>query len=382
MKIGFDAKRIYQNTTGLGNFARTLLDSYIQYFPKNEYYLFAPKKTNLYNTDSQSNVYVVTPKSTIGKAFKSFWRSKLLVKGLLKNNIEVYHGLSFELPFGINKTNIKTVVSIHDLIFERYPHQYKKIDVLIHRYKAKYAAKIAHKIITISSQTKQDIVDLYKIDANKIEVCYPSFDEKYLQQLSDDELNRIQQKYNLPKKYFLYVGSIIERKGLLYISKAIKINENKSNIPLVVIGKGGNEYYNSVQKYILENKLNDKIIFLNNHANADEDFKNSNDFPAIFQQAVAMIYPSVFEGFGIPVVEAIASKIPVITSNVSCLPEAGGNAALLVNPTDAQAIANAMFTLENDDTICKQLIANGEKHIQQFLQKNCAKKLMDIYKNL
>jgi glycosyltransferase involved in cell wall biosynthesis len=383
MNIGFDAKRVYQNTTGLGHYSRTLVTSLAKYFSENEYYLFAPKITNKLNADNFENIHSVTPTQFPSTLLKSAWRSNWVKKDLLQHKIDVYHGLSHEIPFGVNKTNIKSVVTIHDLIFERYPQQYSKIDVQIYRRKFKYACKNADKIIAISEQTKKDIIDFYKIDERKIEVCYQSCNDIFRQEISKTEKNRIKELYNLPDKFFLTVGSIIERKNLLTIVKALHQQKQTINIPLIVIGNGG-AYKEIVKDYIAKNNLQNDIIFLSDKDGIKdlEGFKNSADFPAIYQQAVAMIYPSTFEGFGIPVLEALCSGLPVITSNVSCLPEAGGDAALLIDPYSVNEMVVAMQNIFNDVNFATEMKAKGLVHAEKFSQEKTATAVMKVYKNL
>lgn len=383
MNIGFDAKRVYQNTTGLGHYSRTLVTSLAKYFDENEYYLFAPKLTNTFNVGNFKNIHTITPSQFPSTTLKAAWRSNWVKKDLLQHKIDVYHGLSHEIPFGINKTNIKSVVTIHDLIFERYPKQYSKIDVQIYRQKFKYACKHADKIIAISEQTKKDIIDFYKIDEEKIEVSYQSCNDIFRQEISETEKNRIKQLYGLPDKFFLTVGSIIERKNLLTIVKALHQLKNEVNIPLVVIGNGGS-YKEIVKDYIAKNNLQNEVVFLSDKEGIKdlEGFKNSADFPAIYQQAVAMIYPSTFEGFGIPVLEALCSKLPVITSNISCLPEAGGDAALLIDPFSVNEMAEAMKKVFNDLNFATEMKAKGLVHAEKFSQEKTATAVMNVYKNL
>ncbi len=383
MNIGFDAKRVYQNTTGLGHYSRTLVTSLAKYFSKNEYYLFAPKITDTFNAANFKNIHAIVPSRFPSTALKAAWRSNWVKKDLLQHKIDVYHGLSHEIPFGIGKTNIKSVVTIHDLIFERYPKQFNKIDVQIYRRKFKYACKHADKIIAISEQTKKDIVDFYKIDENKIEVCYQSCNDIFKQEINEEEKNRVKSLYQLPDKFFLTVGSVIERKNLLTIVKALHQLKNDLNIPLVVIGDGGT-YKVIVKDYIAKNNLQSDVIFLSEKEGIKSlpSFKNSIDFPAIYQQAVAMIYPSTFEGFGIPVLEALCSQLPVITSNVSCLPEAGGDAALLIDPYSVNEMAEAMQKVYTDTTFAAEMKTKGLIHAEKFSQEKTATSVMNVYKNL
>ena len=379
MNIGFDAKRAYHNHTGLGHYSRTLVHSLATYFPQHKYFLFNPKASSSFQFN-ETNVHEVLPQSFFSKKLSSVWRSNWVKKDLQQHKIELYHGLSHEIPVNIQKTSIKSIVTIHDLIFERYPEQFKLIDRKIYSKKFRYSCEHADKIIAISNQTKRDIIDLYKTPAEKIEVCYQSCNPAFGETVNDDVKQRIKQHYNLPDRYFLYVGSIIERKNLLNICVAMNLLRDEMDVPLVVIGNGG-EYKQKIKDYVYQNKLEDRVIFLSDNPTAkfSPTFQSAVDFPAIYQQAIAMIYPSIFEGFGIPVLEGLWSRIPVITSNVSCLPEAGGDGAFYVDPTKPEEITQQMKIILNETSFVQQQIEKGWQHAQRFSNYNTAAKVMEVY---
>jgi glycosyltransferase involved in cell wall biosynthesis len=383
MKIGYDAKRYFHNNTGLGNYSRTLVKGLAQYYPEHQYYLFNPKPSRQFQKEAVENVQEVRPSGFLDKKLSSLWRSKGVKKDLQQYHIDLYHGLSHEIPVGIQHTNIKSIVTIHDLIFERYPEQFSKIDVQIYRRKFRYACEHADRIIAISQQTQRDIIELYKIDPAKIDICYQSCNPAFAEKVSAATKEQIRAKYNLPQEFFLYVGSIIERKNLLNICKAVKQLEGTVNIPLVVIG-GGKEYKAKVKQYITENKLEQKVIFLSDApaAKADPSFQKAETFAAIYQMTTAMIYPSFFEGFGIPVLEALWSRVPVITSNVSCLPETGGKAAYYVAPESSEAIAEAMLAIYKEEALRTKMITDGSAQAQLFTLERCATSVMNVYKKL
>jgi glycosyltransferase involved in cell wall biosynthesis len=382
MNIGFDAKRAYHNQTGLGHYSRTLIHSLAEYYPEHQYYLVNPKPSSLFSF-SEKNVYEVQPSSFLYKTFSSAWRSSWVKKDLQKLKIDLYHGLSHEIPVNIQQTGIKSVVTIHDLIHERNPEQYSKIDVEIYRKKFRYACKHADHVIAISEQTKKDIIEFYNTPQEKITVCYQSCNPAFSQIVSEEGKARIKKLYNLPEQFFLYVGSIIERKNLLNICKAVFQLKRELNIPIVVIGDG-KEYKQKVKEYISQNGLEKNIIFLseNESVKSLKSFQSAVDFPAIYQSAIAMIYPSFFEGFGIPVLEALCSRLPVITSNISCLPEAGGDAAYYVNPSNADEIAEGMKKIFADKSLAASMKEKGLLHAQHFTQQKCAAAVMEVYRRI
>ncbi len=236
----------------------------------------------------------------------------------------------------------------------------------------------------MSKQTKEDLIKLYNIASDKIEVCYQSCNKIFEQTVADENKTKILKKYNLPANYLLYVGSIIERKNLLNICKALKNISTNNPIPLVVIGTGHGSYYSSVKQFVAENNLQNLVIFLseNEIAKNDIDFKSAVDFPAIYQSASALIYPSIYEGFGIPILEALWSNLPVITSNISCLPETGGDAAYYIDPFSVDDITNAILNVVSDSTLRQSMIEKGKRHTTNFTPQKCAETVMNVYHSL
>lgn len=382
MRIAFDAKRAYHNGTGLGHYSRTLLRSLAKDFPDNEYLLLNPKPGTLFK-DTADNLIEIKPQSAFDQLFRGLWRSRTCTNTLAKLSVDLYHGLSHELPFGIQKTGIPTVVTMHDLIPERHPEQYTPWDVAIYRKKFRYACEVADRIIAISEQTKRDIIHYYKIDPDKIRVCYQSCNPAFAERVSAEEKQRIRTKYNLPERFFLSVGSIIERKNLLNVCKALSLLEPLHRLPLVVIGNGG-AYKKKVLHYLQEKNILQEVIFLSDDPRIknDANFKTAADFPAIYQLASMLLYPSYFEGFGIPVLEGLWSRVPVITSNVSCLPEAGGKGAYYVNPDKPEEIAEGMRRIISEPSLQETLTQLGWEHAQHFTPEKAAACIMKVYKEL
>jgi glycosyltransferase involved in cell wall biosynthesis len=382
MHIGFDGKRAFQNKTGLGNYSRSLLTILSEYYPQHQYTLFAPKKTHLFNEKQFSNIHTITPVSSVGRHFPSVWRNRLMVKDIAAAKVDIYHGISNELPAGIEKIAVKKVVTVHDLIFERHPETYNFDERYVHRWKVKAACKAADAVIAISSQTKNDLVDLYKVPAKKIHVCYQCCNPIFQQIISAEEKKIIKQRYRLPEKYFLFVSSIAPRKNLIAVCKAMALLKDKLDIPLVVIGDGKKEK-DEVKQFMRENGIADRLILLNELPQSKEQsFVTAADFPAIYQQALALIYPSIFEGFGLPILEALWSGTPVISSNTSSLPEVGGDAALYFQPNDEEQLAKHMLSIATDENLHKGLREKGLQQAQNFTPQRSAASIMHVYENI
>jgi glycosyltransferase involved in cell wall biosynthesis len=305
-----------------------------------------------------------------------------MVKQISQAGLDIYHGLSNELPSGIEKLNIKTVVTIHDLIFERFPQTYHLDERYTHRWKIKRACKIADAVIAISEQTKNDLIDYYGVPAKKITVCYQSCNPIFEQPITAIEKAAVKKKYHLPDRYFLFVSSIAPRKNLIAICKAMIALKDDIHIPLVVIGDGKNEK-EEVKRLMKENGMEQRLLLLNELPAAKEDsFTNATDFPAIYQQALALVYPSIFEGFGLPILEAMWSGLPVICSNTASMPEVADDAALYFSPNDTITLAQHLRAIASDDQLVQTLKDKGLEQAKQFSTETYANHIMQVYKSL
>jgi glycosyltransferase involved in cell wall biosynthesis len=374
MKIGFDAKRAFQNFTGLGNYSRTLIETLAAHYPADELHLFSPKPTNSPRLKAINDAPSVKTHFPTGlwRKMHPLWRSYGILRDIQAADVSIFHGLSNELPVKL-PAKVASVVTIHDLIFERFPTYYPRFDRFVYRQKFRRACQQADVVVAISEQTKRDICAFYEIKQEKVKVIYQSCHRQfYLEEKPNEAIKKqILIKNNLPDNYFLYVGTVNERKNLLRIMQALK--QLKTPIHLVVIGNGG-PYLNKVKKYVIESHLTPQIHWL-----PKVDFA---DLPAIYASAKALILPSFFEGFGIPIIEALWSGTPVITSVNSVFEEAAGGGALYVNPADSASISDAIFRINTDDTLRNDLILRGGKFVEKFHEKNIAKQWHGLYEGL
>jgi len=366
MKIGFDAKRAFHNTTGLGNYSRDLIKILATYYPKNQYYLYNTKPKKIDRLPRLDNIIERLPNSWLWKKMSSIWRQGPIVNQISDDGIEVYHGLSGEIPKRIQSRGIKTVVTIHDLIFVRYPELYKPIDRKIYFKKFKYAAETADKIIAISEQTKDDIISFLKVDPAKIEVIYQGCHSIFKEEVDFETIQALKKKYKLPEKYILNVGTIEPRKNLLSIVKAIK----SIDVNLVVVGRK-TDYYKEVEVYINEHQLNDRVLFL--------EGLDLKELAALYQSAEIFVYPSVFEGFGIPIIEALFSKTPVITTKGGVFPEAGGPGSSYVLLNDIEALRKEINQLLTNKELREQKATAGYQFAQKFNDDLIAKEIVNLY---
>lgn len=377
MRIGFDAKRYFANFTGLGNYSRTVLENLIKYHPEHQYLLYASQKQidkAKAEISSSDNPLLRTPQSLKGKVSNSLWRSFFLRDDLEKDDINIYHGLSHEIPVGMQqKSKIKTVVTIHDLIFLKFPELYRRTERYIYLKKFRHSCQNADRVIAVSEQTKNDIVDIFKIPADKISVIYQSCQKEFFNKLDSQAKSDLETKYQLPKAYVLYVGSFTERKKVLHLIQALKILKPTLDFPIVLVGNGKG-YKQKILDYISKHDLSSSVKMLSNVPN--------EDLPGIYQQASLFVYPSVYEGFGIPIIEALASGTPVITSQGGCFPEAGGPSSSYIEPGNIEELAFQIESILTDKPRQILMIQKGTEYVRRFQGKETADQLNALYLDL
>jgi glycosyltransferase involved in cell wall biosynthesis len=375
MNIGFDAKRAFFNHSGLGNYSRTLILSLCNYFPEHTYELFVPGKNGKAFDKLPKNITLNYPQGIYEK-LPSIWRSFGIGENLIAKKNSIYHGLSNELPFNIKSSKIPSVVTIHDLIFLRSPELYPFIDRKIYKIKFRKAALNADVVVATSIQTKDDLINMLNIPEEKIKVVYQSCDPAYFAEPKEVNLTPLQQLFpSVPSEFLLSVGTIEERKNLLNVLKAIKILNQNLSIPLVVIGRKKQPYFKQLLAFIDENQLQNQVIFLENVSN--------HHLKLFYQSAKLLLYTSFFEGFGIPVLEALLSGTPVITSKTSSLPEVAGPFSTLINPESPEEIAGAIERLLSDPNICNHYKTKGRAWAaEKFHPQKTAGEMVKIYSSL
>ncbi|MCW5908748.1 MAG: glycosyltransferase family 4 protein [Chitinophagales bacterium] len=373
MKIGFDAKRALNNATGLGNHARILLNALMRDFPEHEYHLFSPKAQDEFFHQLHGNFKLHFPETKFQKAFHSLWRSFGIKSSLLNKRIDVYHGLSNEIPFGRLLPGIRKVVTIHDLIFLKHKAQYPFFDRQIYELKTRYAAKHADHIIAVSQETKRDLIEFYKVPEKKITVIYPSVDTAFQAPVIGHRSSIVTQKYNLPREYILNVGSFFPRKNQQTLIEAFDRIKDKIEEDLVLAGNSGSNR-KEIEQLIADKNLQQRVRIVSNISN--------EDLPSVYQAASVFVFPSLFEGFGAPVLEALFSKIPVITTKDNAIEEAAGKSSLLVNPLSAEDIAEKILLVLKYENLRSKMVAEGYVHAQTMTDKIFAEKVMRVYKAL
>jgi glycosyltransferase involved in cell wall biosynthesis len=253
----------------------------------------------------------------------------------------------------------------------RHPEYYNWIDTKIYTYKFRQACREADRIIAISERTRRDIIELGNVNPDKIDLIYQSFSPRFNIECDGQQLQQVRDKYTLPQRYLLSVGSIEERKNVMLAVKALV--GLPQDISLVIVGRH-TPYTDKVIRLARDNKLTDRITILHGVPDAD--------LPAIYRMAEVFVYPSRYEGFGIPIIEAVSCGLPVVACTGSCLEEAGGPDCLYVDPMDVVGMAAAIKRVLIGAKERERRISLSREYIRRFEGTDVAEQVIDIYDKL
>ena len=287
-----------------------------------------------------------------------------------RKKTDIYHFTRYILP---NNIKGKVILNIYDLVFEKYVETMESKNRESFKRSFYKSVKRADQIITISESSKNELVEILKVPENKIHIVQPGIDFQKFNTKNSEVTKNVILKYSLPEDYILYLGTLEPRKNISSIIRAYGSlrNNNKITEKLVIAGKKG-WLFSEIFDLIKSLDLGNEVILT--------DYVDESDKPAIYQNAKLFVFPSLYEGFGMPILEAMAAGIPVITSNTSAMPEVVGDAAILVNPLSIEEISEAMLELMNNDKLSNELISKGFDQCKKFTWSNSANKLVEIYK--
>ena len=368
MIIGLDAKRIVRNGTGLGSYGRTLVNDLIRLGDNDmELRLYAPDEgRDELRSQMIEGIQFCYPKGRPSSLRKAWWRSRGIIDDLRHDGVQVYHGLSGELPTGLRKAGIRGVVTIHDLIFLRHPEYYHWIDTRIYEWKFRQALREADTIIAISERTRQDIIQFGGDEyADRIQLIYQSFSPRFSTKVQPERKADVRARYKLPQRFILNVGTIERRKNLLLAAEAVELLPQ--DIHLVAVGRQ--------TSYVRELPHDDQRFHLLSGV-------PDSDLAVIYSMAEAFVYPSRYEGFGIPIIEAIAAGLPVVACTGSCLEEAGGPDSLYVGPDNVIEMAEALKMSIRGARGRDERIRRSREYIRRFEGNDVAAQVAQVYRCL
>lgn len=359
MKIGIILHPYGEKTpAGLGRYIFDLTESLIKNDKNNDYIVYLKDKP-----DKMPNFSVQNWKVEI-LGFKMFW----LDLGLFfAQKSDVYIFNTPIMPFFFRPK--KSIVIALDFAYKYFKAKNLK-EFIFNKflfYANKFSLKKADTIVSISEQTKEDVLRFFGVSEQKIKVIYPGF--KKICSLPE-------QAIDLPKSFFLHVGVIKERKNLFNVVKGFREFKrgDKTGCKLVVVGKGGGEYYEKVARFIKIEKIESDIVFLG--------FINDNELAFVYKKALALVFPSLVEGFGFPVLEAMNCGLPVITSKYGSLAEVVGNAGILIDPQNPVEISAAMEKIYSDNLLKHEMLRNGIVRAEEFSWQKLAEEFISLFKTL
>ncbi len=372
MRIGFDAIRALHNTTGLGNYARNLLRGLHALDPSLQLHLYSPKppaeQFRKFPAEVEASVHLPSPTPHAPRLLP--WRTFRLGRTAARDGMQLYHGLTHEIPRDLPRTGIKSVVTFADLIFEKHPKYFPRIDRWSYRWRYRWSAAHADAIVAISAQTRDDLVELYHIDPARIAIVPPARNPIFAANATDGDRATIRSKYGLPNEFLLSVGTLEPRKNQQILIGALQRARKGGLPPLVLVGRDGGSH-DFLEKLSRGLGLRDRVIFLSHVETAD--------LPALMQSATLFLYPSQIEGFGMPIVEALSAGTPVVASAGGCFVEAGGPGSRYAGAGDVDAWAAAITDLVADSQARDRMRGAGIVYARQFDGDRVAARLLGVY---
>ena len=373
MRIGIDIRCLMENQySGISEYTYNLIDSLLRIDRQNQYFLF-------YNSSKKVKIPLFNFPNVSIKGFqypnKFFNLSLRFLK--IREIDKMIGGVDlFLIPnfLFLNLSNeCKKVLVVHDLSFELYPEFFTGKKRLWHQLiNPKKLCQKADALIAISQNTKNDLSNIYQIPQDKIKVINPGISQIFFQPILQDQKNEIKSKYNLPDNFIFYLGNLEPRKNIESLISAF--GQIKDQSYFLIIGGGEAWKYKKMYRTWQNSPIRKKIKFLG--------YVDNSDRPTLYSLAKVFVYPSVYEGFGLPPLEAMACGTPVITSFSSSLPEAVGNAGLMVDPNNYEDLAQAINQIISDPNLCQDLINKGKNRVNDFKWQNVGQKFLEIFNTL
>lgn len=379
-RVGINARYLQRQMTGIEKYTYELIKNVALNDPNTDYYIFFMKNIPVPDMDFPGNVKKINSRFS-GKrvSIKLFWELVYLFFEIKKYKLDVFHGPAFFVPL-LKPKRCKFITTVHDLAFLTSPKTFTFSTRLYFFLLFKVSLKLCDKIIAVSNVTKKDMIEHYSIHEEKVLVIHSGISAFYKPTSSEERKKKVLLKYNILEKYILFVGALSPRKNVVSILKAYKTyntylqkQQKKESITLVLVGKKA-WLYDDIFSFIFENKMGKSVLFL--------DYVPENDLVVLYSNAELFLFPSLYEGFGFPVLEAMACGTPVITSNVSSLPEVAGNAAILVDPKNVEEITEAMIKITHNPKLKEEFIKKGKEQVKKFTWKESAQKTIEVYHEL
>jgi glycosyltransferase involved in cell wall biosynthesis len=374
MNIAIDATIIREEITGTGFYITNLINGLIKIDNFNNYSIFGDEEYLKRHIKIDKLNFKIIHKRFKSRVIRVLWEYFIFPFELKKLKIDILHSPNYITP--LLKFGFKIILTIHDLTFLLFPEKYPVIKRLLFSKMLPVFIKISDKIIAVSENTKKDILKFFDIPENKISVTYESYPDYYNHYINGAEAKDLLKKYGIKDRFILFVGMIEPRKNILSLLKAFVELDKELDLDLVVVGKRG-WYYKEIEKYIVDIeklRLRNSIIFTG--------YVPEKELKYFYKLALIFVYPSLYEGFGLPPLQAMACGTPVITSDISSLPEVVGDAAVKINPDNLDDLVRSIKLVYEDQTFRNLLIKKGLGRAEIFNLEKIARNTLSIYKNI
>lgn len=356
MKIAVNTRMLIRGKMeGIGYFTFETMKRMVKSHPEHEFififdrpfdssFIFAPNVTG-----------VVVPPPARHPILWTIWLEYSLRKFFRKNKVDLFIGTDGYLPLSIQA---KTLAVFHDINFEHYPKDLPFFNRIYYRYFFPRFAKKADRIIAVSEFTRKDVIEKYHVDEKKTATVYNGVSDAFAP-ISADQISTTRNKFTQGLPYFLFVGSLHQRKNIANLLRAFELFKNTTGSKIKLVLAGAKRWWTSEMEQVHASMLHRNDVIFTGRLSFEE-------LTQITASALAVTYVSTFEGFGIPIVEAMKSGVPVITSNVTSMPEIAGDATLLCDPFSVESISNAMQQIASSEALRKALIEKGILRAKDF----------------
>lgn len=375
MTIVYDVSHINKQRAGIGRLATIQLRGLLSLDRRRRYILHGWGRDldmDTIRAFARENVQIST--ALVPKAVKRLYWNYLRFPALdnVVGSFDVFHSAEPLLP-PIGKK--KAIVSFNDSAYYKFPHFYNRTTARKWDYLYRRALRRADAIIVLSENTRNDLIEMLNLPREQIYVVRPPTDPIFSPRRLPEAEEHVRRKYSLPDQFFLFVGTLEPRKNIPRLVKAFEmfLLERQQQISLVIVGRRG-WLYEGILHTVNSSPARDRILLL--------DYVADADLAVLYRLALVFVFPSLYEGHGYPVVEAMASGTPVITSRNSSLKEIGEGAALLIDAENVDEMCEAMYTLATDENLRRELVAKGLRRAEQFSVKNAAEGILAVYDSL
>jgi glycosyltransferase involved in cell wall biosynthesis len=374
LKIGIDTRTVTPIRSGVGNYVLNLLEGLRWVAPQQEFFLLGQKKNlETIGWNLPSGMFHTSPLSHESHPWGDLWEHFLLPQTLQRAGVDVFHGPATLIPLA--GSGFARVVTIHDLVAFLFSDTIPKKYALYMRWLIRQVVQKADRIISVSEHTKQDLIDVLKVDPAKVTVVYEAAPPGF-QPIRDRTKHAwVRRRYNLKGPFLYHVGNIEPRKNLVRLVKAFLLMRQRSKLDVQLVITGQKGWLTSMLFRELDYlQLGDEVVFTG--------YVPRTDLPLLMNAAEAFVFPSLYEGFGLPALEAMSCGTPVVTSNISSLPEVVGEAAVLVDPERVESIARGMEAVLIDSDLRELLAKEGLAQARRFSWERAARETLEVYRRV